>query len=262
MTRYARLLWVQLRASMLLAMQYRADFVLDGVVELFWASTTLLPFFVVFAARPVIGGWGRDEALVVVGCFIVLQGVLEGAVNPSLHGVVERVRNGTLDFVLLKPKDAQFLVSTARFSPWKCMNVVTGVVVFAVAFRGLGRPPSAAGVGIAAGMFACAIVVLYSVTTLVVSASFFVVRVDNLSFLFTAVFDAARWPATVFRGALRFVFTFVIPFAMMTTWPAEALLGGIDVRSMLLSAALAIGFAAVSRTVWLRALRSYASASS
>jgi ABC-2 type transport system permease protein len=29
--------------------------------------------------------------------------------------VMDHIRKGTLDFVLLKPADAQFLVSTARF---------------------------------------------------------------------------------------------------------------------------------------------------
>ena len=57
-----------------------------------------------------------------------MQGILEGAINPSLTSVVEHIRKGTLDFVLLKPADAQFLVSTARFHPWRAINVVTALV--------------------------------------------------------------------------------------------------------------------------------------
>ena len=70
-----------------------------------------------------------------------------------------------------------------------------------------------------------AVAVLYSLKILAVSAAFYVVRIDNLAHLFDAVFDAARWPAPIFRGAVRFVFTFVIPLALMTTYPARALLG-------------------------------------
>ena len=51
-----------------------------------------------------------------------------------------------------------------------------------------------------------AVLLLYSIWILVVSASFWVVRVDNLSYLFGSVFDAARWPIDVFRGVLRIVF--------------------------------------------------------
>ena len=74
---------------------------------------------------------------------------------------------------------------------------------------------------------ACAVAVLYSLWILVVSAAFFVVKVDNLSFLFLSIFDAARWPVSVFNGFWRFLFTVVIPLALMTTFPAEALLGRI-----------------------------------
>src|SRR5215831_2819275 len=141
MLRYARLLGVQLRASALLSVQYRYDFLIDGLIEFFWAATAIIPLFVVFGIRQNVAGWTFAEALVVSGWFTLLQGVLEGAINPSLTSVVEQIRRGTLDFVLLKPADAQFLVSTARFEPWKAMNVFSGLCIFAYAFHRLGRAP-------------------------------------------------------------------------------------------------------------------------
>ena len=88
------------------------------------------------------------------------------------------------------------------------------------------------------------------------------VKVDNLTYLFGSIFDAARWPSTVFRGALRLVFTFVVPLALMTTYPAEALLGRLDALTMLTSIAGSLAFAVVARSVWLFSLRHYSSASS
>ena len=37
--RYLRLLGVQLKASSLLIMQYRGDFVLEGLISIFWTGT-------------------------------------------------------------------------------------------------------------------------------------------------------------------------------------------------------------------------------
>src|SRR5215831_12798166 len=127
MIRYARLLAVQIRASTLLAMQYRSDFVIDGFIEVFWAMTALIPLLVVYSQRPTIAGWTFGEALLVTGWFTLMQAVLEGAINPSLATVVEHVRKGTLDFVLMKPADSQFLVSTARFQPWSGLNAITAI---------------------------------------------------------------------------------------------------------------------------------------
>lgn len=262
MRRYLRLLAVQLRASTLLLMQYRFDFFVEGVLELFWGVTAVVPLFVVFSDRSSVAGWTFGEALLVTGWFVFLQAVLEGAINPSLNSVVDHIRKGTLDFVLLKPADAQFLVSTARFQPWRATNLLTAGVIFAYAFHLLGRPPSIVGVFMALVMLATSILLLYSMWILSVSAAFFVVRVDNLTHLFDAIFDAARWPSSVFRGLLSFIFTFVIPLALMTTYPALALLGRLSWPVIVVAAVGAMTFAAASRWVWSRSIGHYTSASS
>ena len=224
--RYARLLLMQLRASMLLALQYRADFLLDGFVEVFWMVPAIVPLLVVFqrASARHVAAWTFGEALMVVGWFTFLQGVLEGVINPSLVTVVEHIRKGTLDFVLLKPADAQFLVSTARVLPWRSVNVFTAVGIFAWGFHLLGRGPTLADIGMAAAAMVAAVVALYSLWMLTVSAAFYVVRIDNLSQLFSAIFDAARWPVSVFPRVVRLALHLRRPLALMTTYPAQALL--------------------------------------
>lgn len=262
MLRYARLLGVQLRASALLSLQYRYDFFIDGPIEAFWAVTALVPLFVIFQNRTEVAGWTFGEALVVAGWFTLLQGILEGAINPSLTAVVEHIRKGTLDFVLLKPADAQFLVSTAKFQPWRAMNVVTGIAVFVYAFHRLGRSPSSLGLLSCVVLLATSTVLLYSLWILTVTAAFYVVRVDNLTYFFSSIFDAARWPSSVFRGFLHVVFTFVIPLALMTTYPAQAMLGKLTPTTLVASVLGAALFAGLARMTWLRSIGKYTSASS
>lgn len=260
--RHARLLGAQTRLSLLVAMQYRWDFLLDGVMSLFWTVTALVPLYLVFQERPVIAGWTYGEALVVIGWFTFLEAVLQGAINPSLTTVIEHIRTGTLDFVLLKPADAQFLVSTARFRPWQALGFVASGLVFAYAFHEVGRLPDLLDVLTAGAMLMAALMVLYSLWILVISIAFRAVRVDNLRYFFESIFDAARWPASVFKGVLSFLFTFVIPLALMTTYPAQALLGTLRGDQLLGGFAGATLFAVVARLVWQRSIRNYTSASS
>ena len=261
MSRYFRLLTVQLRASALLGMQYRVDFALDALIEVFWAITSIVPLFVVYSARTSVAGWNFGESLLVVAWFTLLAAVLEGAISPSLTNVVEHIRKGTLDFVLIKPADAQFLVCTARIQPWRAINVVTAGFIFGYAFRLLGRSPTWGGIAMSIALLGASTAVLFSLGILTVSAAFYVVRIDNLMHLFIAIFDAARWPTAVFRGVIRFIFTFVIPLALMTTYPAQALLGTLPVSTFVLSLLGAAVFVALSRLVWLKALGKYTSAS-
>ena len=210
MMRYVRLLGVQLRASFQLAMQYRVDFLVGGTMSLFWLTWNLLPMVILWRSRPTIAGWTFPEALLVAAWFTLLRGLLEGAVQPSLIAVVEHIRKGTLDFVLL----------------------------------------------------AAAVTTLYAIFILVACAAFWVVRLDNLIYLFNSIFDAGRWPSAVFRGAWRLLFTFVIPLALMTTYPAEALLGRLAPSTLGFALGGAALFTLAARLVWLRAIGHYTSASS
>jgi ABC-2 type transport system permease protein len=262
MGRYLRLLGIQFRASASVAMQYRVEFLVEGALAVFWMGWSLVPVLVVFGHRQAVAGWSFEEALVVIGWFTFMKGVLEGAVNPSLTSVVEHIRKGTLDFVLLKPADAQFLVSTAKFEPWRILDLAGGVAIFAVAFHRMGRWPEPGHVLAAALLLLCAAGVLYSLWILVISAAFYVVKVDNLSFLFSSIFDAARWPISVFRGLWRVIFTVVIPLGLMTTYPSLALLGRLDLASTGRALLGTAAFAVFSRLVWLRSISRYTSASS
>jgi ABC-2 type transport system permease protein len=225
-------------------------------------AVALVPLIVVFGARQQVAGWTFAEALVVVAWFTLLKAILEGAVSPSLTAVVEHVRNGTLDFVLLKPADAQFLVSTAKFEPWRIIDLLGALGIFVYAFRLLGRWPHPTQLALALVFLVLATMTLYSIWILVVSAAFWVVKVDNLSYFFGSLFDVARWPISIFKGALRVVFTVVFPIALMTTYPAMALLGRLDKRTGLAALAGGLAFTAVARWVWGRALALYTSASS
>jgi ABC-2 type transport system permease protein len=259
---YLRLLRVQVRTSVVSAMQYRADFVLEGLMSIYWLGWNLLPLIVLYDDRATVAGWDRPSALVVIAWFVIIRGILEGAINPSLVDVVDRLRTGSFDYVLLKPADAQFLVSTSRFVPWHLVDVLGGLALMGWAFSELGRAPAAVDVAAAAGLLVAAVVAMYSLWILIVCAAFWVVRLDNLAYLLSAVFDAARWPVQVFRGAWRILFTFVIPLALMTTYPAMAVLGTLEPATALACLGGAAAMLLISRLAWRRALGNYTSASS
>jgi ABC-2 type transport system permease protein len=260
--RYLRLFFVQLRASVQVTMQYRAEFFIGAFMALFYVFWNVVPMLVLWTQRPVIAGWTLDEALLVTAWFTFLRAVLDGAVQPSLQAVVEHIRTGTLDFVLLKPADAQFLVSTAKF---EVMNIVDALAAVAMALFALMRlhlVPGAWPIVAALLLTITGAALLYALAILAIAAAFYVVRLDNLIYLFNSVFDAGRWPASVFRGAWRTLFTFVIPLALMTTYPALALLGRLQPAAAAKALGGAIVFVAMARMVWLRSVGHYRSASS
>jgi ABC-2 type transport system permease protein len=126
----------------------------------------------------------------------------------------------------------------------------------------MGTLPDAANIALSTVLLGVAVAVLYSLWIMVVAAAFWVVRLDNLSYLMSSLFDFGRWPVTIFRGWVRLFFTFVVPIALMTTYPAEALLGRLAPASAWLGIAGALLFACGGRFVFTHAIGRYTSASS
>jgi ABC-2 type transport system permease protein len=154
------------------------------------------------------------------------------------------------------------MISASRYEPWKVFDLVGAIAIIVYAFMRRGYPPAMADVAAGIGLFFAGMIAMYSLWIACAAASFWVVRLDNLQYLLMAIFDTARWPVQVFPGLWRMVFTFVIPVALMTTFPAMALLGRLDGSAALATIGGALAMLAISRLIWRAALRNYTSASS
>jgi ABC-2 type transport system permease protein len=261
-TRYLHLLTTQLRLNLATATRYRVDFFGAGAMTLFWMVWNFVPLLVLFSERDTVAGWDRESALLLVAFFVMLRGLLNAVVEPSLTETIDKIRTGSFDYTLLKPVDAQFLASTARFDPWRFFDVVAGLglAVYSCASRAV--TPDIAHIALGLTLLGAGAITMYSLWLVAAALSFFVVRLDNLMYLLESIFDVARWPVQVFRGIWRIIFTFVIPVAVMTTFPAMAVLGTLSGTSAFIAILVSLVMFAASRWLWLFALRNYTSASS
>jgi ABC-2 type transport system permease protein len=262
MRRVWRAFVAELRVAGMLAMQYRLSFLGEAVMSVGWVLWTIIPLLVVYRFRDSVGGWTWDEALLVMGLFITLEGLLGALIEPNLQAVVEQVRDGSFDFTLLKPVDAQLLVSIHRLKPTELPHAVAGLIVVGVAASRLTPRPGLAEVAQGALLLVAGLMTLHALWTIVVSTSFWFVKVDNLSILLRTTADAGRFPVTYYRGVVKFVLTWIIPVGLITTWPAEALRGTLAPGSLGAALGVGVAFLLLARLVWRFALGHYTSASS
>ena len=192
---------MQIRASLLLAMQHRTDFLLAGFTEVFWMATAVVPLRRLPRA---LHGRRLDVRRGAHGHGVVdlPAGDPRGGHQPEPGDGRRSHPERDARLRPRKPADAQFLVSTARFNPWQSVNVFTAIAHLRLGLSPPRPAPHRSATSSALpSRWRAAIVVLYSIWILTVSAAFYVVRIDNLSQLFNAVFDAARWPVDVFGRA-------------------------------------------------------------
>lgn len=249
------------RVALMTAMQYRASFLLEFFVGAGTTAGVVFPLVFVYGHTGDVAGWSFHEAMLVAGFFLVLQGLVGGLVEPNLGALVEGVRSGQLDYLLLKPPDAQFVASFQRVSPARVWDLLGGASVLAWAQAHL-PPPGVGAVVATLALLVAGVAAVYGLWILVVCASFWFVRVDNLRYLLNAVLDAGRWPVTVYTGWVRVFLTMLVPVALVTSYPALALLGRLDASLAAQALVVSVGMLVASRLAWVQALRHYTSASS
>ena len=252
-----RALW---RLNVAEELQYRANFVASVLGTLFWLATALLTVALFFSHTARLGGWDFWEVAVLLGVFNTLSGVIEAVLRPGIGRLAEEVRKGTLDLVLTRPVEPQLYVSFRVLDVWRLADVAAGLALIGYALARLGRVPSLLDAAAFAVTLLAAVAVVYAIWMALMSLAFWFVAVENISVLFDAVYEAARYPVSAYPGALRFLFVYLIPVAWTTTIPASALTGRLGPATALVSAAVGVVALALTRLLWRAALRRYTSA--
>ncbi len=260
--RRLRLAWVYFRVGIMGELAYRANFIAHLAESVLSLATALAGLAVVFQWTTTLGGWRPEDLAILVGVYFLVGGAIGLVIQPSMEKLTESVRDGTLDFTLTKPEDAQLLASIQGIEIWKLTDCLLGLGVIAAALVRLGGrvglPEAAAFLAaIAAGA-----VIVYCFWLVLATCAFWLVRIENILVIFQSVYEAGRWPVNIYPRWLRFGLTYLVPVAFAITVPAQALAGSLGWQTLLGAWAFAAALAVASRLFWRLGLRRYSGASS
>lgn len=259
--RPVKLAWIFFRLGAMNEFQYRANFFLQLLQSLVALGTALAVLALVFSYTERLGGSSPPELLAIMGVHIALGGVIHTFIQPNMERLIEDVREGKLDYPLTKPEDSQVLVSVREIRIWQAVDIVVGGIVLGVAVAQLER-----GVGVGQALaFALAIllggVMIYCFWLILTIGAFWIVRMEFIVELFEGVYQAGRWPVTIYPVWLRGGLTFLIPLGFAVTVPAQAITGRLSGATLLVAAAFAAFLFVVTRLFWKIGLRRYSGAS-
>lgn len=262
MKRYLKLLSIYYRSGLLAEMEYRANFLTNLAMSVVWGLWVLGSVTIFYYHRNTLGGWTLDQVLLVVGLWEIFSGVQGAILTPNVTRMVEHIQEGTLDFVLLKPANSQFLATVTASSMLKFVDVAVGFLLIGIGLGRLHYLPSLYDVLTFLVLISAGVVMVYSLWLLLTTLAFWFVRVDNFTEIFGTFYEAGRFPISVYRGSLRFILTFIVPIAFLTTFPAATLLGVLSRAYVFGAVGMAAVLFYVSARFWRYAIRFYSSASS
>jgi ABC-2 type transport system permease protein len=241
--------------------EFRANFFAKVGQNVIWMCFFVLIILVIYGNTDKVAGWGKGDALI-LGATCFLMNSVTMALFFSLTEIPQHVRQGTLDFIITKPIDTQFWISSRRFNFDQIGTLLCGFVFVFVGTYLAKLHPTVGQWGAYLLLLVASMVIFYSFLLALMTTGIWLVRVDNLWVLGESVMQIARYPLDIYQSGLQRLFTYMVPLAFIATIPARQLVVGLDPTMVALGVGWA-GFAlAASRWFWRFALTHYTSASS
>ena len=258
---FLRLLAAFFKVSVVGEVAYRVNFFIQLFQTFLSLVVSLGGLAVIFSYTDKLGGWGPQEILALVGVYFLVGGMIGLVIQPGMEKLIESVRDGTLDFTLTKPEDTQLIASIGRIDIWRLIDILLGLGIMTAALIGLGEKVGLWQAGMFLLMLAAGGVIIYCFFLILATLSFWFVRIENILTIFQSMYEAGRWPVSLYPPWLRYGLTFVVPIAFATTVPAEALTGRLNWGTLLGAVGLALLLLVISRVIWRVGLRHYSGAS-
>jgi len=260
--KYIRLYLGILKCRLIEYMEYKLNFILGFIVELAWLSTTVVFFETIFLHVDQFSGWSRDEVLLLVFISGFYDSMLTLFVQSGISSIPNLVKNGELDFILLKPVNKRFFLSLNRICIPQVVNIVlTGCFIINIVNK-LSLNLSLYNIIIFSVLLINGVLILYNIFFCIMILSFWTIQVNIGMILFFQLFYIGNKPMSIFPRLLQKVFTYVIPLFVAFNYPVLYLKNGFSAYTTIISFIMVIILFIFSEFIFKIGLKKYSSASS
>ena len=251
-----------LHTSLASELEYQTNILIDLITAILSLIGSIFLLSIFFQNNSSIGGWEFKQALIIQGIYTILNGITNTWFNPNLTEIVKHIREGTLDFVLLKPIDSQFFISLKKITPSGFLEIILGICLLIYCIKINQININLSFLTLCLITIISSICILYSLWFFISTTTIWFVKTWNATEVLRSFLYIGRFPLNSFSFSLRIFFSVFIPIAFITTIPSEVFLGLSQFWKILLEVIVTIVFLFSSRKFWLFALKFYSSASS
>lgn len=253
----ARLHWQYVKMRIAARMAYRTDFVAS--IGLFTVLQMVGPLFIatIYSAGAGFPGWSLAQVFLLQGILICIKGFSFLFFFELFRRTGAYVRRGTFDMYLLRPISCLSLLVMDAFDEEDVGQLFGGGLLIGYSVFRLGAPRGSILLTLVLGAFG--VLFFFSLTVFFAAISLRFVHTQRLAELVEISTLFASYPRTVFPQLLGTVFTFFFPLFLISSFPAEALLGRSSAAAWLACVSV-LAFLALSLLAWRASLARYSSA--
>jgi len=199
---------------------YRADFWAEVISDLMFNAANLIFIFVVFRHTAALGDWSEAEILFVYGYYMIPYGIFSCFF--SFWDFSERyIVKGEMDRVLTRPAHSYVQIMLENVDPSQLVGSVVGFVIMASAWASLGLRLDWYDPLVLLVMVAGSVMVYAGIYAVLSAASFFTDSPLGLTPLMFNIQNYGRYPVEIYNRIIRFILTWLLPFAFVGVYPAS-----------------------------------------
>lgn len=243
---------------------FRFDFFISVINSLLLVVGSVGGAIIVFNKVDTINGWDFYETLLVTAVFMFLQSIKNLFLAPSfssISGLGGELWTGSFDFTLLKPLPVQYYISVKDWAPLTVFDTLISIVIFVIAIVEVKAALTIKGLILFVIMLIVALVILYSIMLILTAGAFWYLGTPLL-WIFDSLMETGRYPVKIYPVVFKFILTWIIPIGVVVTFPAEVLMGQLNIFEILLSIVIAVGLFIISSIFFKKSVNKYSSASS
>ena len=243
-------------------MSFKGNFILWIIVELLWFGLQLSFVSVIYSQTSSIGSWTKWQMVLLVGASNFIQQIYQAFFLTNCTGAFGTRPHGQDGFSARCCRSTRASSSHAAGGPGRVRQCAVrrlrddfcgGEIGFASDVLAIVGFSALCGVGI---------FIHYTLMFMLASISFWTVRAQGIVWGYYNLFNIARMPDEVFRGAFKAVFTFALPILLVSNVPVRVLADKItSPESLLLLLGLGLIWTLISEWFWRFSLSRYTSAS-
>lgn len=260
--RYLRLYRVLISQFFKVILQSKVDFLMGLFGFFFTQISGILFLYLIFQQIPHLQGWSLTQLIFIYGFAQIPRGI-DHLFTDNIWLVAWRlVITGDFDRYMLRPMNVFFQVIAEKLQPDALGELLIGsVLVVYASMQGV----AVWSVGKIALFFISVLagaLIYTSIKLFFASFSFWIKQSGPFLQFAYELADFAKYPTDIYHKGIRFVITWVIPFAFVAYLPASYFLNarGTSGFVILAECAIATAFWCIAYAVFRRGIRRYESA--
>ena len=245
------------------AMQYRSSLLMQVIAQFVMTGGEMLAVVVLLSRFKAVGHWGAGEILFFFG---VMQSTfaLTELFGRGITSFMWFVQRGEFDALILRPRPLLIQVMVSQLDPRRIGGVLVGVAAMLTAGTQLHIQWTLLKALLLAEVVLGSMLLLLGLFMIEATVSFFSVKsIEMVNILTYGGRTACQYPVDVYPGVLRFLFTYLAPFAMCMHWPVSWVIGeamvSLPVWGYFLTPLAGAAFFALMVHIWYVGVRHYRS---